>query len=173
MIEEVRKRLSQLKEILRGNAASKVLPKPKTSEERRQEALEYLVEKHFEWKRREEEYRKKLERYGRIRRWIYTRSMSAKSVFVIIREVIVKPSIMTVMICSGFFSIWLGTTVGQQFSKFTLYHTPSPFNYVLDVLVLFPLGFSPGLISIVLTYYVEKRKIKKLLEDYGVTAQHF
>jgi hypothetical protein len=172
MIEEVRKRLCKLKETLRGNATLKAPPKPKTSEERRQEALKYLVEKHFERKRREEEYRKKLESYGRIRRWVYTRSMSVKDAFMVFQEVIVKPAIMTIMICSTLFSIWLGTTVGQQFTKFTIHYIPSPFNYVLDVLVLFPLGFSPGIASVILTYYVEKRKIKRLLEDYGVTAQY-
>jgi hypothetical protein len=171
MIEEVRKRLCRLKEILGGNTAFKPPPKPKTMEERRQEALEYIVKKHFEWKRREEEYRKKLESYGKIRRWAYKRIIGLRDAGMIIKEVIVKPFIMTIMICSCVFSMLLGMTIGQQFSSFTRYYILSPFNYVIDVLVLFPLGFSPGIISIILTYYVEKRKIKRLLEDYGITKK--
>jgi hypothetical protein len=171
MIDAVRKRLCKLREILGGNSALKPSPKPRTMEERRQDALKYLVEKHFEWKRREEEYRKKLESYGRIRRWVYKRTISLKDAGMIFKETIVKPSIMVIMICSGALSIWLGTTVGQPVINFTRYYVPSPFNYVLDVLILFPVGFSPGITSVILTYYIEKRKVEKLLKDYGVTTK--
>jgi len=171
MIETMRKRLHKLKEVLGRDTALEPPPKRKTIEERRQEALKYLVEKHLEQKRHEEEYRKKLESYGKIRRWVYKRIVSLKDVGMIIKETIVKPSIMLIMVCSGFFSIWLGTIIGQQVMGFTRYYLSSPINYVFDVLILFPIGFSPGIISITLTYYVEKRKLKKLLEDYGVTKK--
>jgi hypothetical protein len=171
MLERVRKRLRKQKETLGANAVSKTPPKLKSMEERRQEALKYLVEKHFEWKRREEEYRRKLESYGKVGGWVYKRIMGLKYSVMIFSEIIVKPFIMTVLICSSIFSLLLGMTVGLQFSEFTRHLVMSPFNDVLNVLVLFPLGFSPSILSIILTYYVEKRKVKRLLEDYGVSAQ--
>jgi hypothetical protein len=171
MIEKVRKLLRKLEEILGEKTTLKPPPKRKTMEERRQEALKYLVEKHFEWKKREEDHRKKLESYGKIRRWIYKRSISLKDAGMIIKESIVKPFIMVLLIGSGAFSMWLGTMIGQQITKFTQYYVPSPFNYVLDLFILFPLGFSPCIIGVILSYYIEKRKMKKLLEDYGVTIQ--
>ncbi len=139
-----------------------------TLEERRKEALGYLVEKYFESKRREEEFRKKLESYGRVRRWMYERSMQLKDAGMIVREGVVKPFIITTIALSGFFSICLGTTVGPQITKFIETYFPFPFNYMLEVLIIFPIGFSPVILGIVLNYYVEKRKVKRMLENYGI-----
>ena len=145
-----------------------VLCSPLTIEKRRKEALGYLVEKYFEGKKREEEYLKKLESYGRFRRWLYKRAVSLKHVGMVVKELMVKPSIITMLICSTYFSVWLGTTLGPKVAEFTAMHISHPSKYVLDVLILFPIGFSPAILSIVLNYHMEKKKLKRALENYGI-----
>ncbi|MDH5733637.1 MAG: hypothetical protein OEY88_07630 [Candidatus Bathyarchaeota archaeon] len=74
MSEEIRTRLYKLQErfyhvlgkkTLEHNTSPKSSYNLKTVEERRREALDYLVEKYFESKKREEEYLKKLKSYAR------------------------------------------------------------------------------------------------------------
>ena len=145
-----------------------VLFSPLTIEKRRSEALDYLVEEYFEGKKREEEYLKKLESYGRVRRWLYKRAVSLKYVGMVVKELMVKPSILTTLIFSTYFSVWLGTTLGPKVSDFTAMYISHPSKYVLDVLILFPIGFSPAILSIVLNYHMEKKKLKRTLENYGI-----
>ncbi|MDH5481625.1 MAG: hypothetical protein OEY22_01910 [Candidatus Bathyarchaeota archaeon] len=144
------------------------LSRRKTVEERREEAVTFIIEKYFDLKKREEDYLRKLESYGRFRRWIFEKSRSLRTAGMIFKETVVKPSIIVMMVFSCFFSIWLGTVVGQPTTKFTQTYVPFPFNYALDVLILFPIGFAPGILSIVLSYYWEKKKLLRLFQDYGV-----
>jgi hypothetical protein len=169
-------RLSKLKERLQRafgknlpeDAFSKLTFAQKTVEERREEAVTYIVEKYFELKKREEAYIKKLESYGTVRRWLFERSRSIKAADMIFKEIIVKPVIITMMMFSIFLSIILATMVGQEITLLTRMYLPNPFNYVLDVVILFPIGFSPGIMSIVLNYYREKKKLLRLLRDYSL-----
>ena len=85
-----------------------------------------------------------------------------------VTEAFVKPNILFAMAYSTYLSIWFGIKLGPSITKFTQTHVSIPFNYVLDVLILFPIGFSPGIVSIILGYYVEKKKLKKILNDYGI-----
>lgn len=177
MTEKIRKRLCKLKKRLHKIWGKEALgqiivlkrpDKPEIIEERREKALGYLVEKYFESKRHEEEIRRKLESYGRVRRWVYKRSVQLKDAGMIVREVLVKPAVITLMAFSVFFSILLGMTIAPQIVKFTAVYIPNPFKYVVDVLILFPIGFSPGILGIVLNYYVEKEKLKRTLKNYGI-----
>jgi hypothetical protein len=157
-----------MKETLEDNTVLKSSYAPKTMEERREKALNYLVEKYFESKKREEELQKKLERYGRVRRWIYKRSITLKNVGTFVKETVVKPVIIYTLACSSVFSMYLGMTIGSQIIKFIESYVPPPFSFVLEVLFLFPIGFSPSILSIVLNYYLEKKKLKRMLEEYGI-----
>jgi hypothetical protein len=178
MAQKIRRGLCRLKESLHGVFRKEKLhhsivlrssfSSPEAIEERREEALHYLVETYFELKKREEEYIKKLENYGKIRRWFYRRGMNLKYAGVIVKETMVKPAIIYAIICSTLFSILLGTAIGPQIAKFTAIYIPHPFGYVLDVLILFPIGFSPGIISVILNYHIEKKKLKRILEDHGI-----
>jgi len=178
MSEEIRRRLHKLKErfyyealgkeTLEHNTVSKPPYKSKTIEERREGALNYLVKKYFELKKREEEYIKKLQSYGRVRRWVYKRSRSLKNAYMFVKESIVEPSIIFAMTYSTALSMYLGIRTGPQIVEFTKGHVPLPFGYVLDVLILFPIGFSPGILSIVLNYYMEKKRLRRILENYAV-----
>lgn len=178
MAQKIRKGLYKLKKNLYGVFKREksdpefilepVLFSPLTIEKRRREALGYLVEKYFEGKKREEEYLKKLESYGRFRRWLYKRAVSLKYVGIVVKELVVKPSILTMLICSTYFSVWLGTTLGPKVAEFSAMHISHPSKYVLDVLILFPIGFSPAILSIVLSYHMEKKKLKRILENYGI-----
>jgi len=174
---EIRKRLCKLKKRLHKIWGKEALgqiivlkrpDKPEIIEERREKALGYLVEKYLESKRHEEEIRRKLESYGRVRRWVYKRSVQSKDAGMIVREVLVKPVVITLMAFSVFFSILLGMAIGPQIVKFTEVYIPHPFKYVVDVLILFPIGFSPGIISVILNYDIEKKKLKRILEDHGI-----
>jgi hypothetical protein len=141
---------------------------PEAIEERRKEAMRYLLKDYFESKKRREDYMRKLESYGKIRRWFYKRSKSLIYAGMFIKEVIAKPVIIFALACSSAFSMWLGMTVGPIVMRFTETYIISPFDYVLNVVVLFPVGFSPAIISIVLSYFQEKKKSKRLLETYGI-----
>lgn len=156
------------KETSEDTAIMEHLHRPETLVERRQEALNYLVKNYFETKKREEEFTEKMERYGTVRRWIYRKSMNWKNTITFVTRTILKPSIMVLMIYSTVLSLYLGTRVGPEIAEFTRRYVPQPFNYVLDVLVIFPIGFSPGLLSIALNYYLEKKMLNKILQEYGV-----
>lgn len=178
MAEKIRKGLDKLKKALYGfflkeNPQSSMVSKPLsqsvvTLEERRGEALNYLVEKYFETKKREEEYLRKLESYGRFRRWCYEKGKNLRYMGMVFKELIVKPSVITMMICSTYLSIWLGMTIGARITRFTEMYIPHPFSYMFDVLILFPIGFFPGILSIILKYYLDKKKLRRILENYGV-----
>ncbi len=144
------------------------LHRPETLVRRRAEALDYLVKNYFETKKREEEYIEKMERYGTVRRWIYRRSMNLKNNLTFVTRTILKPSIMMLMIYSTALSLYLGTRVGPEIAEFTRRYVPQPFNYMLDVLVIFPIGFSPGILSIAMNYYLEKKMLNRILQEYGV-----
>jgi len=177
MSEEIRRGLYKLKELFYYKVLGKKTLeqntsesryKPKTIEERKEEAVDYLVEKYLGSKKREEEYRRKLKSYGKFRRWVFHRIMNLRNACMFVLETFVKPYILFAMAYSTYLSIWFGTKLGPNITKFTQTCVPMPFNHVLDVFILFPIGFSPGILSIILGYYVEKKKLKKILEDYGV-----
>ena len=149
-------------------SAAKNLHRTEKIVERREEALDYLVKNYFEEKKREEEYKKKLESYGTVRRWIYKKRIDLRNIFGFVTIVIIKPSILALMTYSTILSLYLGTRIGLQIGDFTMKHIPQPFNYIFDVLILFPIGFSPGILSIILTYYVEKKRVKRLSQEYGM-----
>jgi len=176
MSEEIRTRLYKLQErfyhvlgkkTLEHNTSPKSSYNLKTVEERRREALDYLVEKYFESKKREEEYLKKLKSYGKIRKWAYTGVMNLKGYFVFVKEALVKPFIIAAMTYSTYISIWFGMKFGSHITGFTQMYVPTPINHALDVLILFPIGFSPGILSIILTYYIEKRDLQRILKIHG------
>jgi hypothetical protein len=176
MLEKMQSHLSKLKERLHkafgnklseGDVLKPAFPR-KTVEESREEAVGYIVEKYFEVKKREEDYTKKLESYGTVHRWVFERASNLKTAGMVLKEAIVKPAIITALMGSVIFSILLAMIIGPQITGFTQTYLPSPFNCILDVLILFPIGFSPGIISIVLNYFREKRKLLNLLRSYGV-----
>ncbi|MEM2463804.1 MAG: hypothetical protein QXY07_03890 [Candidatus Bathyarchaeia archaeon] len=142
---------------------------PEAIEQRRREAMEYLLRKYLENKRRQEELERKLSSYGPFRRWLYKRWRSLRFAALVFKEAIAKPVILSAAVCSAVFSIWLGTTLSPTIAKFTQTHVFHPFNYVIDLLILFPIGFFPALISITLSYFQEKRKLKRVMENYGMT----
>lgn len=177
MANKIEKGLRKLKEhLLKSSENEKlnddfikiVLLTPEAIEERRKEAMRFLLKEYFKSKRRQEEYMRKLAGYGKIKRWFYKRSRSLIFAGIFLKEAVAKPAILFAFACSGAFSMWLGITVGPMVIKFTEMHIISPFNYVLNVLVLFPIGFSPVIISIVVGYFQEKKKLKRLLENYGI-----
>lgn len=176
MPRKMQSRLSKLKEHLQKGFGRKLsedtFSKPtfisENAEERREEAVTYIVEKYFELKKHEEDYIKKLESYSPVRRWIFERSRNIRTAGSIFKETIAKPVIITMMMFSVFLSILLAIMIGREITWFTQMYLPAPFNYVLDVMILFPIGFSPGVISIVLNYYREKKKLLNLLKSYGL-----
>ena len=175
--EDVRRHLSKIKQrfnhkILRKNI---VVPRnnsqsnhPLTLEERRREAMDYLVAKYYESKKREEDYIKKIRSYGKIRRWTYQIFQSIKEFLFFIKEIIAKPVIITLMAYSTYISLWFGTKYGPYVSRLTKMYIPSPLNHILDLLILFPIGFLPGILSILFTYYVQKRELRRILQTYNL-----
>ncbi len=149
-------------------AVRKNLHRPETLIERREKALDYLVKNYFEVKKREEEHKKKMESYGTIRGWVYERSMNLKNILTFMTRTIVKPSIMLLMTYSTALSLYLGMRVGPQIAQLTGRYIPHPFNYIFDVFIIFPIGFSPGILSVVLNYHLEKKTLNRILKEYGL-----
>lgn len=146
----------------------------KDTEKRREEAMKYLVKKYYESKIREEEFRKKLESYGRLRRWISRRSSNLKIAGMIVKEIIVKPVGMTIAIMSVAFSLILAASTSPKIVEFIDRIVPFPCNVVIGVIVTFPIGFSPAIIAIVsYTYYINKEIKKRLKEDYGIETSEY
>ena len=113
---------------------------------RREEALDYLVTKYYESKISEEELRKRLESYGRVKRWFYRRSMDLKDVGMIVKESVVKPVGIAIMSMSGFFSLILAISTAPKIIRFIDSVVPFPYNVVIGLVVTFPIGFSPMII---------------------------
>lgn len=156
------------KEISEDDDSAYHLQEPERKAERRKKALDYLVKNYFDMKKREEEYAKKIENYGTIKRWIYRKSINFKNNFTFVASTIVQPSIMILMVYSTALSLYLGMRIGPYIADFIRNFVPQPFNYILDVLIIFPIGFSPGILSIVLGYYLEKKRLERMLREYGV-----
>lgn len=158
------------KETLEHDTVLKPPYKP-TWEERRKEAMEYWVKEYYESKMREEKLRKKLESYGKVRRWAYKRIRNLKVDGMIVKETVVKPLGMTIAAMSGFFSLILAASTAPKIVKFIHSVVPFPYNVVIDVIVTFPIGFSPGIIAEGLyVYYVKKEIKKRLKKDYRIEA---
>ncbi|MGD8565847.1 MAG: hypothetical protein PVF96_05820 [Candidatus Bathyarchaeota archaeon] len=174
MSDEIRKSLGKLIGRSSGNVMgnSRVLRKnyePEIIEERREEALNFLVNDYFEKKKTEEEYLKKIQSHGVFIRWLYKSGRSVRNGLVFIRETIVRPTIIAIMLYSTALSLYLGIRVGSEIARLTGIYFPFPLNNILDVLIIFPIGFSPGILSITLGYFVEKKKIERVIIDYGIS----
>jgi hypothetical protein len=141
---------------------------PEAFEKRRKEAIDYLLKEYSETRKRREELQRKLQNYGPVKRWLYIRAMNLKTFGMILKETILKPVILCTAVCSGALSIWLGTVLQTLIAGSIDKHVAFPFNYILNVIILFPTGFSPAIISIFLSYFQEKKKIKRMLENYGI-----
>lgn len=162
------------KKTLEHNTDSKLPYIPRTwevfpYEKRVEKAIEYLVEKHYESKKREEELRKKLEGYGTVRKWIYENSIKLKDGCDIFKQIILKPIGMTIAIGSGGLSMLLAITVRPMIVKLVGTHLPSSYGEVLGGITAFFIGFSPMFMSLSLyAYYVNKQIKKRLKEEYGI-----
>jgi len=141
---------------------------PEAFEKRRKEAIDYLLKEYLETRKRREELQRKLKNYGPVKRWLYMRTMNLKTAGMILKETILKPVILCTAVCSGALSIWLGTVLQPLIMGSIDKYVAFPFNYILNVMILFPIGFSPAIISIVLSYFQEKKKVKRMLENYGI-----
>lgn len=178
MSQEIRSRLYRLEvlfyhKVLRKKTVQyrgfvKSSNNPKSLEKRRRVAVDYLVNKHFEYKEREEEYLRRLENYGKLRRWLHIRYTSLRRRFTFTLDTIIKPSILIALTYSTVLSVWIGSRFGSGITKLTITYIPNPLNYIFDILILFPIGFSPALLSIYLNYYLQKQLLKRELEYYGI-----
>jgi hypothetical protein len=141
---------------------------PEVIEKRRKEAMEYWVKKYHEDKRYKEELERKLGDMGSVDRWFYKRWLGLKDAGMVVKEGIIKPVGITSLMLSGGLSILLGITAGPYVTKFTGMYIPYPSNYILDVFILFPIGFTPGMLSIIGNYYLERKREKRMLKNYGL-----
>ena len=182
MAEKIKRRLQELKEHLEQllNVSRKHFkketskrhtysnPKRKTMEECRKEALDYLVKEYHESIKREEELRKKLEGYGRLRRWIYRKSMDLKVRGMVLKEVVIKPVGVTLVFMSGLFSWYLATATAPKIHKFIDNLVPPPLNKIVSLTTL-PIGWTPVIILGGYYLYVTEKEINtRLKEDYGL-----
>lgn len=171
LMRSLRRRFSSRaldEESFRAHSTSESLYKPGTLEERRKEAIDYLVENYFETKKREEAYLKKLQKHGILTKWIYRTSRNLENAFAFALNAVVKPSVMALMVYSTALSMYMGIRAGPQIARLTETIVPHPFNYGFDVLILFPIGFLPGILSIILGYYLEKKRLERILLQYGI-----
>lgn len=138
-------------------------------EGRRQEALEYLVKNYYESKIHEQKLRKKLESYGRLRRWVYRRSSELRVTGMIFKQVIIKPVGIALCFISGWLTPILAFSVTPGIVRFIDSIVPVPYNAVVDIIVTFPIPFSPLVIAWGLYIHHLKKVIeKRLKEDYGI-----
>ncbi|UCH31999.1 MAG: hypothetical protein JSV05_00980 [Candidatus Bathyarchaeota archaeon] len=140
-----------------------------THEKRRKKALDDLVKKYLESKKREEALRRKLESYGFIRRWIYKRRAGLKQTFRFLKEAVVKPFFVIAFAFSGWITAMLATSVMPIVGPIIEVSVPLPFNYVLVFLLATCIVFSPFIISLeIYRYFQVKREKKMLREEYGI-----
>lgn len=138
-------------------------------EKRRKEAMEYLVKKYHESKKREEELKRKLESYSRVRLWMYERSMNLKDACMMFKELVVKPVGITIAVLSGFPSLILAASISPKITQLIDNAFPFPYNEVINIFVCFPIGFAlPMIAEVSYAYYVNKEAKKRLKEDYGI-----
>jgi len=131
-------------------------------EGRRKKALDYLVEKFYESKMREEEHRRKLESYGRVRGWFYKRSRNLRDAGMIFKEVILKPVGMALGVSSSVLSYLLAVSTAPKIHRFTN-------NVVVGGIITFSIAFCPIIIAESLyAHYVSKEVKKRLREEYGI-----
>lgn len=157
------------KETVEWNTDSKSSHIPKTSEKRREEAMGYLVKKYYESKMREEEFRKKLESYGRVRRWVYERSRNLQDAGMIVKETVGRPLFWASVALSGWVYMTIVPQITPKIMKFVDSVVPPPYNGPINVVLCFPVGFSFLVVPPAIYAYKVKRELKKRLrEDYGI-----
>ncbi|MFP3985502.1 MAG: hypothetical protein ACLFU9_06010 [Candidatus Bathyarchaeia archaeon] len=139
--------------------------RPDTLEKRRKEALEALVRKYYESKEHEEKFRRKLESYSLIRKWVYLRSVSLKQTLGFLKDVVVKPFFIGMLSISGFISALLATSIMPKAGPLIERSIPFPLNYLTVALLATSIAFSPFIISLEVYRYHEVKREKKILQE--------
>ena len=140
-----------------------------THEKRRRKALDDLVRKYLESKKREEDLKRKLESYGFVRRWIYKRRAGLKQTFSFLREALVKPFFIMAFAFSGWITAILATSIMPVLGPIIEANVPFPFNYTIVFFLATCIVFSPFIISLeIYRHFQVKRERKILKEEYGI-----
>lgn len=182
MASRIKRTLSEVKmrlhNLLSARPTKKIASKPNTVrfsspvepiEQRRKEALEHLVKKYFETKRREEELRRKLESYGKVKRWLYEKRIGAMQTLSFLRDAVVKPVFLGIFGLSGVFSAILATSIMPSAALFISSIIPFPLDYPVVILLAVCIAFSPFIVSMELYRHFEmKREKKRIREEYGI-----
>ena len=145
---------------------------PKTPEERRKEAMDYLVEKYYEGKEREEKRRIKLESMGRFERLLYEGSEWTKGKLFSFKELVVKPVGLTAAILFSTYGVTLlATGTMYKITEEINRYVPYPLNYPATFFVANAIIFSPFIISFGLYARREKKREKQMLKEYGIKVK--
>jgi hypothetical protein len=142
----------------------------KTVEERRDEALKYLVTDYHRTKERREELRRRIERMGPIRRRLYKGYVALKEVGYTFKEIVIKPIGLALFTFSGAASVLCATCVMPEAANIIDHTIPFPFNLPIVFTLANGIVFSPFIVSFELYSRREMNREKKILrDDYGIS----
>ena len=138
-------------------------------EKRRKEALEFLVKKALESRKREEEHKRKLERMGGFRRQIHRVVYWLKGYGIILKECIAKPIALAIVGFTPTINLILICAFNWRVGEFISNNIPQPLNYPVIFLISVVWAFLPFIVSLEIYRYREKRRTEKLVrEEYGL-----
>ncbi len=139
------------------------------NEKRRKEALEFLVKKALESRKREEERKRKMERMSRARRQVYRVVFWLKGYSIILKECIAKPILLAIVGFTPTINLIFICALNWRVSEFISNNIPWPFSYPAIFLISVSWAFLPFIASLEIYRYREKRRTEKMVkEEYGL-----
>lgn len=136
--------------------------------------MDYIVRQHYDAGRRQEEFRRKLESYGKFRAFLYERGRGLNLRFRVLMEVllelVIKPLGITLVALSGLGSFYLATQTAPKLHAFIDGILPFPYNKIIGTVTV-PIGWIPVLVvGGYVSYKTEKETRKRLKEEHGWEA---
>lgn len=139
---------------------------PEAFEARRAEALKYLVEKFIESKVREEELRRKMESYGKLRLWAYKLGIKLKTIGFVVKEIVLKPVAIAVAAISILISTIIAIIIRPLVVAFMSAYLPTQISDVIGGITAFLVAWSPEIIASILYTRHLSNFIRERLQDY-------
>jgi hypothetical protein len=165
--------LSRLKRLLRRSSALEEMvledTQPRPMDERRREALSYLVIDYRKSKERMEELQRRIESMNPIIRLFYKGYLSIRSFAFVFAELVAKPLGLALLTFSGSISVLIANYVMYDAARFIDRVVPFPLNYPTTFLLATCIVFSPFIVSFEVYSRRERDRERKMLkEEYGI-----
>jgi len=165
--------LSRLKRLLKRSSTLGRLTvedtRLRSMDERRKEALNYLVVDYQKSKERREELQRRIEGMNPVMRLFYRSYLSVRSFLFVFLEIVAKPMGLVAFTFSGSISVLIANYVMYGAARYINSAVPFPLNYPTTFVLATCIVFSPFIISFEVYSRRERNRERKMLkEEYGI-----